>query len=486
MKELLPLLLGLLGLAVHTSAYPQAYSEDFNLQQIGDEPQQIQLPSFPNAEFLEDVRNEHIDVIADPEEELPAWKKDYYAALDTLDDDLAITRRAVPVEIKVPVDSRLVKRKGGGAGGAGEKPKDSGTKWYKPWQKGSPPSSGTVTSTPKQRSDTKDSGTKWYKPWQKGSPPSSGTVTSTPKQRSDTKDSGSSKGSDQKSWQKDSSSSSYDNSRYDNGYGNNDYGSSYHPAIYPRKGGGGGGGGHGGRSSGGKTTSGGKTSSGNKKPSPGTSKDSNVGGLSKGGTGPPPKYTKYYSGGVKTPYTAGKKSPGGLSPVALPLALAGGLFAGMWLGSVWMYAWNHPLNYFNPPTAPTMNIPYQNSTTNGTLTDMTYEITPGMNVTLPVKCLCAENAVCGCDEVTDPDYAKNVLEDAAKDGGKGDTARLAVDDGKLVLVVNGTLPNGTTADGGDEYDSEGARLQLGRGVVRCWMMAWVGLVVGGTVLGGLV
>ncbi|RPB25158.1 hypothetical protein L211DRAFT_848499 [Terfezia boudieri ATCC MYA-4762] len=450
MKDLLPLFLGLLGLAVHTSAYPQAYSEDLNLQQIGDEPRQIQLPSFPNPELLEDVRNEHIDVIANPEDELPAWKKDYYAALDTLDDDLTITRRAEPVEIKVLVDSRLVKRKGGGAG---EKPKDSGTKWYKPWRKPSPPSSGTITSSPKQRSDTKDSG--------------------------------SSKGSGQKSWQKDSSPPSYDNSRYDNAYGNNNNGWSYNPPIYPRKGGGAGGG-HGGRFSGGKKTTGGKTTSGSKKPSPGTTKDSNAGGLSKGGTGPPPKYTKYYSGGVKTPYTAGKKSPGGLSPVALPLALAGGLFAGMWLGSVLMYAWNHPLNYFNPPTAPTMNIPYQNSTTNGTVTDMMYEIAPGMNVTLPVKCLCAENAVCGCDEVTDPDYAKNVLADAAKDGGKGDTARLAVDDGKLVLVVNGTLPNGTTADGGDQYDSGGPRLQVVRGVVRALMMAWVGLLVGGAVLGGLV
>ena len=440
--KFLPLLLGLSGIAVHTSAYPQAYSVALSLQQIEDEPQQIQLPSVPNPELPEDSQNDHIDIIVDPEDELPGWKKDYYAALDTLDDDLAIARREVSVEIKVPLDSKLVKRKGGGAG---EKPKDSGTKWYKPWKK-----------------------------------PSSGTVTASPKQQSDTKDSDASKGSDQISWKKDSSPSSYDSSRYDNGHGYNDYGSPHHSAIYPRKGGGGGGG-RGGSSSGGKATS-----SGSKKPSPGTSKDSNAGGFSKGGTGPPPKYTKYYGGGVRTPYTSGKKSPGGLSPLALPIAVAGGLFAGMWLGSVWMYAWNHPLNYFNPPTAATMDIPYQNRTTNGTVTDMTYEITPGMNVTLPVKCLCAENTVCGCDEVTDPEYAKSVLEDAAKDGGKGDTARLAVDDGSLVLVVNGTLPNGTTAAGGDEYNSRGGRLQLGRGVMRGWAMAWMGLVLGGAVFGGLV
>ena len=445
--------LGLLGLAVHASAYPQTYSEDLTLQSTQDEPQQLQLLPAPNPEFPEDDQGDHIDIIADPEDELPAWKEDYYAALDTLDDDLAVARRAVSVEIKVPVYSRLVKRKGGGAG---DKPGDSGTKWYKPWKNSTPPSSDTSTASPKQQSDTKGSGA--------------------------------SKGSDQISWKKDSSPSSYDNSKYDNPKDDNRYEyNNYdtpHSTIYPRKGGGGGaGGGHGGSSSGGKTTTGGKTTSGTKKPSPGASKDSNAGGFSKGGSGPPPKYTNYYSGGGRTPYTAGKKSPGGLSPIALPLALVGGLFAGMWLGSVWMYAWNHPLNYTNPSTAATIDIPYQNRTTNRT---MTYEITPGMSVTLPVKCLCAENAVCGCDEVTDPDYAKSVLEDAAKDGGNGDTARLAVDDGQLVLVVNGTLPNGTTAAGGDEYDSRGPQLQVGKGVVRGWAMAWVGLVVGGAVLGGLV
>ena len=35
----------------------------------------------------------------------------------------------------------------------------------------------------------------------------------------------------------------------------------------------------------------------------------------------------------------------------------------------------------------TMDIPSQNHTTDGTVVDMT----------LPVKCLCAANAVCGCD-----------------------------------------------------------------------------------------
>ncbi|KAF8425325.1 hypothetical protein EV426DRAFT_664322 [Tirmania nivea] len=413
--KLPPFLLGLLGLAAHTSAYPgpQAYSDNLNLQQIEGELQQvqIQLPSVHNLEFPEDSRDDDIDVIADPEDRLPSWKEDYYAALDTLDDDLAVSRRAVPVELeqKVPLDSKLVKRKGGGAAG---KPKDSGTKWYKPWKKSSPPSLET------------------------GSSASKGTNNRSP----------------------------------------------HHSDIYPRKGGGGRGG------SGGKTT-GGKTTSGTKKTSPGTSKDSNVGGLSKGGTGPPPKYNKYYSGGVGTPYSAGKKSPGGLSPVALPLAVVGGLFAGVWLSNVWMYAWNHPLNYYHPPTAAAMGIPYQNHTTNGNgtaVTDMTYKITPGMNVTLPVKCLCEENSVCGCDEVNDADYSKSVLEDAARDGGKGDTARLAVDDGGLVLVVNGTLPNGTTADGGNDYSSRGVQLQVGRGLVGGWTMAWVGLVVGGAVLGEVV
>ena len=442
MKLLPLLLLGLLGLAVHTSGYPQ---EDLNLPQIEDESSQPQLPIDP--ECCDDDPNDHIDVLTETgtDEELPAWKADYYAALDTLDDDLAVARR--DVEVKVP--AKLVKRKGGGAA---DNPKDNGNKWYKPWKKGSPPEG---SSTPK------DSGQTSLK---KDPPPS-------PKDNSGNKDNPGSKGN---FGNKDNSGNK------DNGYSN--YDPSYYSNIYPRKGGGATGGR--GFTSGGKT-SGGKTSGG-KGSSPGTDKKSNEGGLSRGGTGPPPKYKKYYSGGGKTPYSAGKKSPGGLSPVALSLAIAGGLFAGAWLGSVWMYAWNHPLKYNHDPTAGMIQIPYQNLSMAGNGTDMTFEITPGKNVTLPVKCLCGNNAVCGCDEVSDADYAKSVLEDAAKGGGKGDTARLAVDNGELVLVINGTLPNGTTADGGNGYSSGGLELRVGRGVVRGWAMVWVGVVVGGAVLGGLI
>lgn len=252
--------------------------------------------------------------------------------------------------------------------------------------------------------------------------------------------------------------------------------------LHKRKGGGGG------RSGGSRTsrpTTGGTKPSTPKTPSPGTSRSSNAGGYSSGGTGPAPRYTgtggkKFYSGGGSAPYRSGSRTPSGLSAVALPAALMGGVFAGLWLGSLlYMYAWTNPLAWQNPLNARALVLPYLNSTA-GNATQQVLTVPGGGNVTLPVTCLCEENAVCGCDEVHDEQFVAALLQDAASGGdAAGKTVRLSVVNGTLTVVINGTLPNGTTADGGSDYAA-------GAAAGPRWAITWVVVAVAGAVVAGVV
>jgi len=64
--------------------------------------------------------------------------------------------------------------------------------------------------------------------------------------------------------------------------------------------------------------------------------------------------------------------------------------------------------------------------------------TSDQNETSKVECLCAKYAECGCDANNQTDYVTSVANNNS-------IARVAQLDGQRTLVVNGTLPNGTTA-----------------------------------------
>ncbi|KAF2751339.1 hypothetical protein M011DRAFT_473829 [Sporormia fimetaria CBS 119925] len=195
-------------------------------------------------------------------------------------------------------------------------------------------------------------------------------------------------------------------------------------ALEKRKGGGaGGGGGGGGRGGGG----GGRTGGGGGGGQPRANPNSVAGGATRLGSGPPRTFSggKYYGGGVAVPYTAGSRSPRGLVPGALLLPAAALLiFPGLWLYSVYPYYYNNPHRFYNE--------------------------TARMNESLPVQCLCQENSVCGCDENEDEQYWNDLI-------GSGNYAALnksqvTVSDvnGTKTIVINGTLPKGTTAPGGED------------------------------------
>ncbi|KZM22100.1 hypothetical protein ST47_g6699 [Ascochyta rabiei] len=214
----------------------------------------------------------------------------------------------------------------------------------------------------------------------------------------------------------------------------------------------GGGGRSGGSSSGG--SSGGRSGGGSGGSSR-TSSNSAAGGRTSAGSGAPRTYGGYYGGGASVPYTAGRSTPKGL--VAAPLLLGVGLLAimpGLWLYSAYPYHYSNPYRFYNQSET-NQNNP------NGT------------NTTLPVTCLCQEYSPCGCDENDDPKYINGLVGNGSYAALNKSLVTVADVNGTKNLVLNGTLPNGTTAPGGSDDDESAAiNLKIGK-YAGYWMMATI-------------
>lgn len=214
--------------------------------------------------------------------------------------------------------------------------------------------------------------------------------------------------------------------------------------LFKRKGGGGGGGRGGGGfssgSSGGGSRGSGSTSSG------GSRGGSRSGGVA--GVGPQPRtYAggSYYGGGAATPYRSGSRSPGGVSPFLIGGAGVGFLGAGALAYGAYYYYPYH--GYYA----------YHNNSANE-------------NQTRPVDCYCGRYAQCGCDSRNETDYVNSVANNQS-------VARVADVNGTDTLLINGTLPNGTTVAQAGE--SKAALLSSGLGQIGGWA------VIGGAVAWGV-
>ncbi|GAB7341749.1 hypothetical protein MBLNU457_g0082t1 [Dothideomycetes sp. NU457] len=216
-------------------------------------------------------------------------------------------------------------------------------------------------------------------------------------------------------------------------------------SLEKRKGGGGGGGGRGGGgsvSSGSSSSGSSGSSSGAKGGSGATTGSSNTGGRAAGGSGVAPSYGggRYYGGGATTPYSSGARSPLGIAPVLLVApALA---FGGLWAYGAYAYPYAHPYTFHNA------------SSHNNT------------NTTLPVECLCAQYQECGCDDNNDTSYLDSVVGNGTNLNST--LARVRDVNGTQTLLINGTLPNGTTA-----ATSGASRLDGWATVSGWWMTAAV-------------
>ncbi|KAK3201883.1 hypothetical protein GRF29_164g964507 [Pseudopithomyces chartarum] len=211
-------------------------------------------------------------------------------------------------------------------------------------------------------------------------------------------------------------------------------------ALEKRKGGGGkgSGGGSSGGKTGGNTGGGGSTGGGGR-----TSPTSNTGGSTRLGSGPPRAFGGgYYGGGAAQPYKSGTKTPKGLlAGAALAPIVLLGLLPGLWLYSVYPYHWNNPYRFVNE------------SATNATNPN-------GTNSSLPVTCLCEEFSACGCDENDDSKYLDDLIGNGSYDALNKTLVNVADVNGTTTLIINGTLPNGTTAPGGTDDDT-GSGIAIG-------------------------
>ncbi|KAJ2891708.1 hypothetical protein MKZ38_000058 [Zalerion maritima] len=255
--------------------------------------------------------------------------------------------------------------------------------------------------------------------------------------------------------------------------------------LYKRKGGGGGGGrgggsggsrgGSSGSSSSGSSKGSGSTSSGSSSSNSGSSggsksgsssssssgkglgsSTSNTGGRTTTGSGVTPRFGggKYYGGGATVPYRSGKKSPAGILPLAI---IGGGLlfWSAAWYAGSYMYAFDNRYTFYNETAD------------------------PERNETLPVYCICQPYSECGCNGTSDYVWLDDII-------GNGDQALLndtlvfvGEVNGTKGIYVNGTLPNGTTAAGGDVDPNAAFRLTGMISYVGFWPVA---LAAGAAVL----
>ncbi|CAG9985211.1 unnamed protein product [Clonostachys byssicola] len=204
--------------------------------------------------------------------------------------------------------------------------------------------------------------------------------------------------------------------------------------LWKRKGGGGGGrGGGGGGSKGGSSSSSKGSSSSasrtNKAYYPGA-QGGNTGGYSPGGSGPQPRFVSntYYGGGAKAPYPAGG-SPSGKSMTSSrsPSPLA--YYPGYWPPYpifIYPYGYHHS---------------YRNKTSN-------------QNETREIECACPQYSSCMCDDIEDTKFWDELIGDGDYKKLNKSLVTVAQVNGKTKIVLNGTVPNGTTTDCKDSKDCE--------------------------------
>lgn len=166
------------------------------------------------------------------------------------------------------------------------------------------------------------------------------------------------------------------------------------------------------------------------------SSSSNTGGKTTTGSGPQPNYGggKYYGGGAAQPYKSGQRSPSGINPLFLGAGLGALAFwPGIWLYGAYTYPYSRPHSYYNA--------------------------TSKANETTPVTCGCDPYAVCGCDENGDQQFLSDIIGNGTN---LNDTiVSVALVNNTKTILLNGTLPNGTTIAGGDEdpFDNAGPGMQ---------------------------
>lgn len=86
--------------------------------------------------------------------------------------------------------------------------------------------------------------------------------------------------------------------------------------------------------------------------------------------------------------------------------------------------------------------------------------------------MCQEYSPCGCDENDDSSYLNSIVGNGSYPALNKSLVTVSDVNGTRNLVLNGTLPNGTTAPGGTDDDSAAISLQVGK-YAGYWVMATI-------------
>jgi len=130
-------------------------------------------------------------------------------------------------------------------------------------------------------------------------------------------------------------------------------------------------------------------------------------------------HDRYYAGGARTPYTAGSRSPRGITPFILPVA-ALAFFPGIWLYGAYAYPYHNPYYYEDEHSH--------------------------RNESMRVVCVCQEYQECGCDDNNNSTYYESLF-NGTQPRNTSNTRVVNVN-GTEKIYINGTLANGTTAADG--------------------------------------
>jgi hypothetical protein len=129
-----------------------------------------------------------------------------------------------------------------------------------------------------------------------------------------------------------------------------------------------------------------------------------------------------------------------ITPILLRVA-ALTLLPGLWIYGAYSYPYTHLYSFHNY-TAPT-----NTSDSN-------------QNETKPVICLCAQYQECSCDDNGNATFLDVLIGNGSYAALNQSLVTVADVNGTSTILINGTLPNGTTASGGTEDANAAVRTMV--------------------------
>lgn len=155
------------------------------------------------------------------------------------------------------------------------------------------------------------------------------------------------------------------------------------------------------------------------------------------------------------------------------------VYPGIWLYGAYAYPYGSPYTFRNRTarrnrTATTSSaVPSATNVPRGIVADMVELVArqdlEGEEQTKPVTCICGADQSCGCDDNDDPTFLATLIGDGDYSKLNKSLVNIADINGTSTIVIDGSLPNGTTAPGGED-DVESSALNLNAGSMAGYLV----------------